>query len=238
MSAIEKAAPIPGELTDYKVDEVSLVDWPANGRKFLLRKSSVTPEQHAELKANGLKALEDPVIGFFQNFKSALLADVGTLIKSLLAPTAIQKGNDNMSEQNMAVEAEGGQMYTRKELLPEDLQVIGEMIDQKIMEAMAPLLARLDALEAEEMGPELPAEMPVEMPIEEMVKPKKSEEMDAMKAFMVQMAESQAATQKMLEKMLNSRPAGYSERSASPAPQPQRKSVWAGSVFEEIARKA
>lgn len=220
--------PIPGELADYKVDEVSLVDWPANGRKFLLRKS-LTESQKQELKAAGVELPEEE--SFFQSFRKALASDVLTLIKQFLAPAAIQKGED-MSETNVAAEV-------AKEILPEDMQAISDMVDAKIADALAPILERLALLEAEEMEPEMPAQMPEPMPEEDMAcKPKKAEEVDELKALMLQIGKAQAEQAKMLEKMLNTRPAGHAERGSAPAPQSQRKSVWSGSVFEQIARSA
>jgi len=228
--------PIPGELADYKVDEVSLVDWPANGRKFLLRKS-LTESQKQELKAAGVELPEEE--SFFQSFRKALASDVLTLIKQFLAPAAIQKGED-MSETNVAAEV-------AKEILPEDMQAISDMVDAKIAEALQPVLDRLALLEMHEMEPEMEpgempaapaAETPAEMPQQDLCKPKKSEEVDELKSLMLQIGKAQAEQAKMLEKMLNTRPAGHAERGSAPAPQSQRKSVWSGSVFEQIARSA
>jgi hypothetical protein len=90
-----------------------------------------------------------------------------------------------------------------------------------------------------EMPEEMPAQMPEPMPEEDMAcKPKKAEEVDELKALMLQIGKAQAEQAKMLEKMLNTRPAGHAERGSAPAPQSQRKSVWSGSVFEQIARSA
>lgn len=226
--------PIPGELADYKVDEVSLVDWPANGRKFLLRKS-LTESQKQELKAAGVELPEEE--SFFQSFRKALASDVLTLIKQFLAPAAIQKGED-MSETNVAAEV-------AKEILPEDMQMLSDMVDIKIADALAPILERLALLEMHEMEPEMmpeetpPApEAPAAGPQEDLCKPKKAEEVDELKALMLQIGKAQAEQAKMLEKMLNTRPAGHAERGSAPAPQSQRKSVWSGSVFEQIARSA
>lgn len=224
--------PIPGQLVDYKVDEVSLVDSPANGIKFLLRKS-LTESQKQELKAAGVELPEEE--SFFQSFRKALASDVLTIIKQFLAPAANQKGED-MSETNVAAEV-------AKEILPEDMQLLSDMVDIKIADALAPILERLALLEAEEMEPEMPEEMPAEMPEptpeEDMYcKPKKSEEVEEIKSLMLQIGKAQAEQAKMLEKMLNTRPAGHAERGSAPAPQSQRKSVWAGSVFEQIAKSA
>lgn len=227
--------PIPGELADYKVDEVSLVDWPANGRKFLLRKS-LTESQKQELKAAGVELPEEE--SFFQSFRKALASDVLTMIKQFLAPAANQKGED-MSETNVAAEV-------AKEILPEDMQMLSDMVDIKIADALAPILERLALLETHEMEPEMmpeempamPPEAPVAGPEQDMCKPKKSEEVDELKSLMLQIGKAQAEQAKMLEKMLNTRPAGHAERGVSPAPQSQRKSVWSGSVFEQIAKSA
>ena len=91
------------------------------------------------------------------------------------------------------------------------------------------------------MPEEMPAmpEAPAQAPEEDMYcKPKKSEEVEEIKSLMLQIGKAQAEQAKMLEKMLNTRPAGHAERGSAPAPQSQRKSVWAGSVFEQIAKSA
>lgn len=225
---IDKAPgmPIPGKLTDYLVDETSLVDYPANDKPFLVRKGAFTPEQIEELKAQGISPIEAP--GFFQQFRSLIKADIFEAIKQFLAPTATQKGTDPMSEQ-LAAEA-----TETKALTEADVQ---SLIDA----ALAPWGEKFAALEARVAACESPAS---EAEMEDSYKPEaeaKAEEApkvdptaEQMKAFAADNAELKA----LVKSLINQRPAGQAEKGSPAAPATQKKAVFSGSVFEKIAEMA
>jgi len=123
MTTKASGMPVPGKLTDYAVEEVSMVDYPANDRPFLLRKNAgqFTPEQLAELKAQGIEPAEAPSL--FKQLRSALMSDIQDLFKKLMAPMATQKGTDPMSEQAASEATE------TKALTDEDLAKVQELID-------------------------------------------------------------------------------------------------------------
>ena len=225
---IDKAPgmPIPGKLTDYLVEETSLVDYPANDKPFLVRKGAFTPEQIEELKAQGISPIEAP--GFFQQFRSLIKADIFEAIKQFLAPTATQKGTDPMSEQ-LAAEA-----TETKALTEADVQ---SLIDA----ALAPWGEKFAALEARVAACEAPAS---EAEMEDSYKPEaeaKAEEApkvdptaEQMKAFAADNAELKA----LVKSLINQRPAGQAEKGSPAAPATQKKAVFSGSVFEKIAEMA
>jgi len=215
---IDKAPgmPVPGKLTDYGVDEVSVVDYPANDRPFLVRKN-FTPEQLEELKAQGITPQQAP--GFFEQMRSLLKSDILEVLKQFLAPTATQKGTDPMSEQ-AATEA------IEKMLTDADWTEIQSRIDA----ALAPWVDKFAALEDRLSKLEAPAESEQE----DGYKPAEAE---APKAEAAPDTTSQelAEMKSMLNKLLSQRPVGQVESGSTPTAAPAKKSVFEGSVLAKIA---
>lgn len=234
---IDKAPgmPVPGKLTDYMVDENSLVDYPANDRPFLVRKGAFTPEQIEELKAQGLSPIEvSPLAYQLHQIRAQLKADFAEAIESIkqfLAPTATQKGTDPMSEQ-LAAEA-----TETKALTDADWNEIQSRIDA----ALAPWGEKFAALEARVAACEAPAS---EAEMEDSAKPQeeaKAEEALAADPTAEQikaLAASNAELQAMVKNLVNQRPAGQSEKGSPAVPATQKKAVFSGSVFEKIAEMA
>lgn len=223
---IDKAPgmPVPGKLTDYLVEENSLVDYPANDKPFLVRKGAFTPEQIEELKAQGLSPIEAP--GFFQQFRSLIKADIFEAIKQFLAPTATQKGTDPMSEQLAAEATEA------KALTEADVQ---SLIDA----ALAPWGEKFTALEARVAACEAPKAEETEAAAPEIeAKAEESPAADQTSEQIKALAASNAELQTMVKNLLNQRPAGQSEKGSPAAPATQKKAVFSGSVFEKIAEMA
>lgn len=231
---IDKAPgmPMPGKLTDYLVEETSLVDYPANDKPFLVRKGAFTPEQIEELKAQGLSPIEvSPLAYQLHQIRAQLKADFAEAIESIkqfMAPTATQKGTDPMSEQLAAEATEA------KALTEADVQ---SLIDA----ALAPWGEKFAALEARVAACEAPAS---EAEMEDSYKPEaeaKAEEApkvdptaEQMKAFAADNAELKA----LVKSLINQRPAGQAEKGSPAAPATQKKAVFSGSVFEKIAEMA
>lgn len=221
--------PIPGKLTDYMVDEVSAVDYPANDKPFLVRKGAFTPEQIEELKAQGISPIEAP--GFFQQFRSLIKADIFEAIKQFLAPTATQKGTDPMSEQLAAEATEA------KALTDADWNEIQSRIDAALApwgEKFAALEARVAAFEA----PKADAEMEDSYKPEVEAKAEEAPKVDPTAEQIKSLADSNAKLQEMVKSLINQRPAGQAEKGSPAAPATQKKAVFSGSVFEKIAEMA
>ena len=213
--------PVPGKLTDYMVEETSLVDYPANDRPFLVRKNAFTPEQIEELKAQGISPVEAP--GFFEQMRSLLKSDILEVIKQFMAPTANQKGTDPMSEQ-LANEA-----TVDKALTDADWNEIQMRIDA----ALAPWDEKFAALESRIAACEAPAAEAE--PMEDACKPAEKEASAPVEdKTAVELAELKA----MLKGFMNQRPVGQVASGVTPTAEPQKKSVFSGSVFEQIAMKA
>lgn len=216
---IDKAPgmPVPGKLTDYMVDETSLVDYPANDRPFLVRKN-FTPEQLEELKAQGITPQQAP--GFFEQMRSLLKSDILEVLKQFLAPTATQKGTDPMSEQA------ANEATVEKMLTDADWNEVQARIDA----ALAPWADKFAALEDRLSKLEAPAESEQE----DGYKPAEAE---APKAEAAPDTTSQelAEMKSMLNKLLSQRPVGQVESGSTPAAAPQKKSVFEGSVLAKIA---
>lgn len=218
---IDKAPgmPVPGKLTDYMVDETSLVDYPANDRPFLVRKGAFTPEQLAELKAQGISPVEAP--GFFDQMRSLLKSDILEVIKQFLAPTATQKGTDPMSEQA------ANEATVEKMLTDADWNEVQARIDA----ALAPWADKFAALEDRLSKLEAPAESEQE----DGYKPAEAE---APKAEAAPDTTSQelAEMKSMLNKLLSQRPVGQVESGSTPTAAPAKKSVFEGSSLDQIAK--
>lgn len=216
---IDKAPgmPVPGKLTDYGVDEVSVVDYPANDRPFLVRKN-FTPEQLEELKAQGITPQQAP--GFFEQMRSLLKSDILEVLKQFLAPTATQKGTDPMSEQA------ANEATVEKMLTDADWNEVQARIDA----ALAPWADKFAALEDRLSKLEAPAESEQE----DGYKPAEAE---APKAEAAPDTTSQelAEMKSMLNKLLSQRPVGQVESGSTPTAAPAKKSVFEGSVLAKIA---
>lgn len=220
---IDKAPgmPVPGKLTDYIVDEVSNVDYPANDKPFLIRKNAFTTEQIKELKAQGISPVEAP--RFFEQMRSLLKSDILEVIKQFMAPTANQKGTDPMSEQL------ANEVTVDKALTDADWTEIQTRIDAAIApwdEKFAALESRIAACEAPAAEAEpmedacKPAEKEAPAPVED----KTSAEIAELKA--------------LIKGLVNQRPVGQVTSGVTPTAEPQKKSVFSGSVFEKIAEMA
>lgn len=223
--------PVPGKLTDYMVEETSLVDYPANDRPFLVRKNAgqFTPEQLAELKAQGIEPSEAPSL--FKQLRSALMSDIQDLFKKLMAPMATQKGTDPMSEQAASEATEN------KALTDADWAEVQSRIDA----ALQPWAEKFAALEARVAACEAPAAEPA--PMEDACKPMEKAEdpapvVDQTAEQIKTLTTTTAQLQEMVKSILNQRPAGQVEKGSSADPAPQKKAVFSGSVFEKIAEMA
>jgi hypothetical protein len=235
MTTKASGMPVPGKLTDYLVEETSLVDYPANDRPFLVRKNAgqFTPQQIEELKANGIEPGEAPSL--FKQLRSALMSDIQDLFKKLMAPMATQKGTDPMSEQAASEATEN------KVLTDEDLAKVQALIDAALQpweekfSAFESRVAALEAPKAEEVEDKAPMEDKApEVSKEAPVAPATDATAEQIKAL----ASSTAELQAMVKSILNQRPAGQVEKGSPAAPETQKKAVFSGSVFEKIAEMA
>lgn len=228
---IDKAPgmPVPGKLTDYLVDETSLVDYPANDRPFLVRKGAFTPEQIEELKAQGLSPIEvSPLAYQLHQIRAQLKADFAEAIESIkqfMAPTATQKGTDPMSEQ-LAAEA-----TETKALTEADVQ---SLIDA----ALAPWGEKFAALEARVAACEAPKAEEAEGTAAAQVEAKAEEspKVDPTAEQIKALADSNAELKSLLQSVINQRPAGQVEKGSPATPAPQQKSVFEGSALDQIAK--
>lgn len=229
---IDKAPgmPVPGKLTDYLVDETSLVDYPANDRPFLVRKGAFTPEQIEELKAQGLSPIEvSPLAYQLHQIRAQLKADFAEAIESIkqfLAPTATQKGTDPMSEQ-LAAEA-----TETKALTEADVQSLIDAALAPWGEKFAALEARVAACEASASE----AEMEDSAKSQEEAKAKESPKVDPTAEQIKALADSNAELKSLLQSVINQRPAGQVEKGSPATPAPQQKSVFEGSALDQIAK--
>ena len=228
---IKNEPPPPGELTDYKPLENSLVDAAANGHKWLVRKC-LSPDEIATLKAQGIAIPEGPV-DIAATIKQAVIEAVSFLNK----PINVQKGTEPMDPKETAANKDEGQpsgaaagTETTKMLSDDDWTKISELVDTKISEALAPIKEQISQVSEKSVETAQKAEAAAAAA---------GESTETAKSL----AQSVSAQTELLTKSMGHRPAPAGDGGGgSPTPgstTQTQKSVWGNSgVTSYISRAA
>lgn len=141
MAVDENGKLITGEMSDYQVESVALVDWPANGKKFLERRG-LTAEEVQALEAQGLAIApeetpaEAPAPSWAEAFKSAVTKSIQDALKPFTQILSL-KGSEPMADyatQSPANEADAA--IPSAGLSPEAKAEVQQMIDASIKAAL------------------------------------------------------------------------------------------------------
>lgn len=141
MAVDENGKLITGEMADYQVESVALVDWPANGKKFLERRG-LTAEEVQALESQGLAIApeetpaEAPAPSWAEAFKSAVTKSIQDALKPFTNILSL-KGSDPMADyatQSPANEADAAMPSAC--LSPEAKAEVQQMIDVSIKAAI------------------------------------------------------------------------------------------------------